>query len=73
MLYLSIDGYGIRNLNCTAMEVTEANFSARQVLFSFDMAGKFFQKFHFFVSKVQNEQGIFFSFEITNFFFHESK
>ena len=69
MLYLSIDGYGIRNLNCTAMEVTEANFSARTSSFFLYMAGKFFQKFHFFVSKVQNEQGIFFSFEITSFVF----
>ena len=69
MLYLSIDGYGIRNLNCTVMEVTEANFSARTSSFFLYMAGKFFQKFHFFVSKVQNEQGIFFSFEITSFVF----
>ena len=69
MLYLSIDGYGIRNLNCTAMEVTEANFSARTSSFFLYMAGKCFQKFHFFVSKVQNEQGIFFSFEITSFVF----
>ena len=69
MLYLSIDGYGIRNLNCTAMEVTEANFSARTSSFFLYMAGKCFQKFHFFVSKVQNEQGIFFLFEITSFVF----
>ena len=54
----------MRNFNCTATEVTEANFKTSACLFTFNYSQKYFlstvddHMFSVFISKAQNEYQI---------------